>query len=253
MEDDKIYATAKNKILCINSAADKILWEAKLPFNIAADFSFFTNGSNVILISEGIASNSEGAKVKVSQSFFAAFRKTDGEKAYAKMVGEDENDFFSDYKVSNDTLTLLFSNTIYQYNIKTGEKLFQKKNDLKPYAEYTYFMDPAAVYMHAPDSSYKKIAALYDKVDFLTSTNNGKVVGYNAAWAEVTAIDKNDLAYKYAASADFELLRSGERTIIARDGKKLGELNIAQGWLYNNRLYVIDEQTLNVIDLTGKL
>jgi hypothetical protein len=239
-----LYFASKDYLTCL-SHEGVVKWKVALPKETSHS-NLILDSTRVILINVGEAEYN-GKRCNYGKPYIAVFDIKSGTQQYLSIFDLDKNPLL-EFIGSKDSIDLFFKDRAIQYSLKNGS--FTTTNyDSEQIGNFEYTVGMFRTYIKS-DSTFQSLHSLDPRAMYLMSNKN-KVVKINRN----LGFDKNialDELYSWRAESNkYTFLYHDNKVFVINNlNKVIAELNIGKKiFILDNKLYEIDGNTINEIDL----
>ncbi len=247
IDGNHIYLASKEKVGCIDKLSGEIIWSYALPEDQTSKSSLFIKGNSLYLINKGFAYWGN-KRISYGKPFIKVFDKDTGKEELSFSI-EPENESILDFKVSEDTILLVFKDKIETYSLKDGLKQLSKKFEINELGELRFILTDK-LYRQAEKDMLANIA---QSGNFNTYIQTGKGITLQLD-NQLNITDQfnfNQLFFHFFTVDEYKFLSKGNQTVVInKTNQIIAELDFSDKlFVANNKLYVVYENSLCELDL----
>lgn len=244
-EAQHLYFASSKMLYKIDATNGKRIWETELPPSKTSNSTIHIYGDIVLLVNNGYAMSANNGVRPIGDTYIASFNKTTGKLNYL-------HDFYNHKPITtsaiiNDELVAVSGNFLYICDPQTGELLGEKDiRDLRISIRHQKLLDASKYYVWN-GKNYVLLQAFRPNTIFLRKDD--KTILCIDEEMEVTGTLDTELWENYWSSSNIMLIRNKDRSLIIRDGKQKGSVNISTALTYDNTIIDIDKNHLRIAEV----
>lgn len=247
-DSSTIYMASKEALVSINKNKGSINWSFPLPEDLTSKSSLIINDSSLVLINKGNA-YFNNKLIDFGEPFLVNVNKTTGEQYYFKSLKETKSPIV-DFKIENDSLTLIFKNQIANYNLQGANQGYSKIFEEEAYGTLNFFVGNQ-LYSKQDDANLAFIN-INDSIHDYVQTSKGKTLKLDQNFNVLNEFLFDNLYLRRRILNNYTFINKENQTIVLdKNFLSVGELNVNyDSFIIGNNLYQIEDNRLLLIDLS---
>jgi hypothetical protein len=248
VDSASLYFASKENIARIDPQSGNVIWSFTIPNDLSSKSSIFIKDSILYMVNKGYAFMGY-RQLNIGTPFIAAFNKVSGKQIFFSEISE-KKDPILDFQIKNDTLALVFKNSVLVCSMLDGSKVVEKVFNADEYGELKYFIGDQ-IYTSSNDSIFNRlIFSNTSKNYILTSKDNVFALDKDLNICEEFAT--GHLYINYLNTRNYLLVAKGNQTtILDKECHRIADVSASRNaFLIGDKLYDIQEKNLLEIDLT---
>lgn len=247
-DSTNFYIASKEKISQIDKLSGEIHWSTNLPKDLTSKSTIFRNDNTLYIVNSGFAYWGR-KRIDFGQPFIMGLNTNTGNELFFTTISE-KKDFLLDFKVSNNSILVIFKDRVVIYSLNDGSILKSKSFNAEEFGELKFFVGNS-IYVKDNESIFKNLV-LSDSSKYYIQTNKGKTIVLDSELNNIDQIEFNQLYFNYGNFKDMIFLGNDDETIILdKNNQEIANLKASfNSFILGEKLYYFKNEKLFVVDLT---
>lgn len=236
-DGNTIYFATNRRLLCLDKETGTLLWEAKLPYEKTAISSLHIGEQDIVYMYEGKVSNRSGIIKRYGFPYLVTYNKESGEQKNAVIFPEGN---INDAKLSGTRMIVLGEGVIYACDLATTAKPYTFAT-----AGNNYHFLQGEGFRISKEGSDKNLTE--DNCCYIYNSEQG-VIHFEKNFFAITNLTGEQMS-TVSTYKNYELLYNGKNSINKNDKTIIQTPDGNKGFIFADKLYVVDSTTLSEIPL----
>lgn len=237
-DGNTIYFATNKRLLSLDKETGTLLWEAKLPYEKTGISSLHIGEQSIVYLNEGKVSNTSGVQKRYGVPYLVTYNKERGDQKNAVIFPEGS---INDAKLSGERMIVLGEGVIYACDLATTAK---------PYTFATtgnnYHFMLGDRFRITKEGGNEKISE--DNCCYIYNSQQG-VIHFEKNFFAITNLTSEQISVA-TTYKNYELLYNGKNTINKNNKSIIQTPAANKGFIFANKLIVVDSTTISEIPLT---
>lgn len=248
-DSTNFYIASKEKISQVDKLSGKINWSTNLPEDLTSKSTIFRNGNTLYIINSGFAYWGR-KRIDFGQPFIMGLNMNTGNELFFTPINT-KKDFLLDFKVSNNSILVIFKDRVIIYSLNDGSIMKSKSFNTDELGGLKFFVG-SSIYIKDNESFFKNLA-LSDSSKYYIQTNKGKTIVLDSELNNIDEIEFNQLYFNFGNFKDMIFLGNDDETIILdKNNQEIANLKVSfDAFILGEKLYYFKNEKLFIVDLTA--